>query len=71
MLRNPLPGQVVASLSYQRNYKGYSQLLYTPELAYFNDEAGLHLTTASINDVYASLNGNGLYNGKIFQDAFL
>lgn len=72
VLSNPLPNQVVSSVSYAQNYANYTQLFVSPELGQFMTKSEQTMPDgATIGDVYQSFNSSGLYNGKIFQDILL
>lgn len=66
VLKNPLPGQVVRDLSFQRNYAGYTQLMYPLELFYYAEKSDNQAPAATISQVYESFNFNGLYNPQLF-----
>jgi hypothetical protein len=60
------------STSYVRAFPSYTQLTLPFELDYYNTESGdTAPDSATIGNVYESLNETGLYAAAIFQDVFL
>ena len=74
VLLYPLPGmdENVLHSSYVVTYEGYSLLTYPPEAFYYGAISLNKLPQeVTIQDVYAGMQPNGLFNTKIWQDIWL
>jgi hypothetical protein len=57
--------------SYVREFSNFTNLKFTPELAFFVFMAELEALPITINDVFLALNSTKFYNLKIFDDVLL